>query len=177
MSTVANDTVARVFYTGKFEDGEIFDTNQGGEPLTFLVGHKKMISGFEEELMGASIGDQRTFKLAPNRAYGERDESMFQVVDKSVFGTAMPIEVGMSSYAQTEGGGMTMFTITKIDGDQVTVDFNHVMAGKTLEFSVEVVDVREATKDEVAHGHVHGPGGVQHQVAKADSCGPGCGCN
>ena len=72
MSTVANDTVARVFYTGKFEDGEIFDTNQGGEPLTFLVGHKKMISGFEEELMGASIGDERTFKLAPNRAYGER---------------------------------------------------------------------------------------------------------
>ena len=75
---------------------------------------------------------------------------MFQVVDKSVFGTVMPIEVGMSSYAQTEGGGMTMFTITKIEGDQVTVDFNHVMAGKTLEFSVEVVDVREATKDEVA---------------------------
>ena len=63
MSTVANDTVARVFYTGKFEDGEIFDTNQGGEPLTFLVGHRQMISGFEEELMGASIGDERTFKL------------------------------------------------------------------------------------------------------------------
>ena len=111
MSTVANDTVARVFYTGKFEDGEIFDTNQGGEPLTFLVGHRQMISGFEEELMGASIGDERTFKLPPDRAYGERDENMFQIVDKSVFGTEMPIEVGMSSYAQTEGGGLSLIHI------------------------------------------------------------------
>ena len=68
----------------------------------------------------------------------------------------------MSSYAQTEGGGMTMFTITKIEGDQVTVDFNHVMAGKTLNFSVEVIDVRDATREELSHGHAHGPGGAHH---------------
>ena len=177
MVKIADNTVARVIYTGKLEDGEVFDTNEGGEPLTFLVGHGQMISGFEEELMGASVGDRRSFTLTPDRAYGHRNEDHFQVVDKSVFGTEMPIEVGMSSYAQTEGGGMTMFTITKIEGDQVTVDFNHVMAGKTLNFSVEVIDVRDATREELSHGHAHGPGGAHHESAKDDSCGPGCGCH
>ncbi|MGB0791737.1 MAG: peptidylprolyl isomerase, partial [Candidatus Thalassarchaeaceae archaeon] len=67
--------------------------------------------------------------------------------------------------------------ITKIEGDQVTVDFNHVMAGKTLNFSVEVIDVRDATREELSHGHAHGPGGAHHESAKDDSCGPGCGCH
>lgn len=162
MVKIADNTVARVIYTGKFEDGEVFDTNEGGEPLTFLVGHGQMISGFEEELMGAGVGDRRSFTLTPDRAYGHRNEDHFQVVEKSVFGTEMPIEVGVSSYAQTEDGGMTMFTITKIEGDQVTVDFNHVMAGKTLNFSVEVIEVRDATREELSHGHAHGPGGHHH---------------
>ena len=177
MAKIAQDTVAGVFYSGKFEDGEVFDTNEGGEPLSFLVGHKQMISGFEEELIGAEVGDKRTFTLSPNRAYGERNEDLFQTVNKSVFGPNAPLEVGMSSYAQTENGGTTMFTITEIDGDDVTVDFNHVMAGKTLVFSVEVVDVRDATAEELSHGHAHGRGSGNNHSSKSESCGTGCGCH
>ena len=77
MVKIADNTVARVIYTGKLEDGEVFDTNEGGEPLTFLVGHGQMISGFEEELMGASVGDRRSFTLTPDRAYGHRNEDHF----------------------------------------------------------------------------------------------------
>jgi FKBP-type peptidyl-prolyl cis-trans isomerase SlyD len=105
-------------------------------------------------LIGAKPGETREFTLTPDRAYGERDEEAFQTVKRSVFGEGAELEVGLSSYTQLQDGSMTMFTITAIDGDDVTLDFNHVMAGKTLTFTVTVTDVSEV-----------------------DNCGPGCGCN
>ena len=169
MALVANNTVTSVHYTGRFEDGKVFDTNEGGEPLVFLVGNRQMISGFEEELMGAKPGETREFTLTPDRAYGERNEQAFQVMNRSVFGEGAQLEVGLSSYAQTVDGSMTMFTITEIDGDNVTLDFNHVMAGKTLTFTVTVADVREATEDEICGPSANGE--------KTSGCGDGCGCN
>ena len=159
--TIEQDTVASVRYTGSFLDGEIFDSSEGKEPLTFLVGHGHMISGFEQEMLGAKVGEIREFTLTPDRAYGQRNEDAIQKIERSNFPEGMDIEVGMVVGAHSDQGPI-QFTIKDIDGDVVVADFNHQMAGKTLRFEVEVAGVRPASDEELAHGHVHGPGGVNH---------------
>ena len=157
MSTVEANAVATVHYTGTLpESGEVFDSSEGRDPLTFLVGHKQMIPGFEEELMGAEKGERRTFTLEPERAYGQKMEEAIQTIPKDMFGDIEP-EVGMTLMSD-----VGPFNVTAVDGDTVTVDFNHKLAGETLEFSVEVVDVRPASEEELTHGHAHGPGGHNH---------------
>ena len=160
-SVIDKNTVASVNYTGTFPDGEVFDTSEGKAPLVYLVGHQQMIPGFEEEMMGAAVGEKREFTLTPDRAYGERADNAIQQVPRDQFPQEMPLEVGVMMAAQTDQGPLP-FTVTEITDDTVTIDFNHQMAGKTLRFSVEVVDVRAAESEELAHGHVHGPGGHQH---------------
>ena len=162
MSVVEQNSVISVNYTGTFSNsGEIFDTNIGGEPLIFLVGHGNMIEGFEQEMLGAAIGDTRQFTLTPERAYGHRDDDAVQNIPKSQFPEGMELEAGMVLGAQSEQGPI-QFSVVEVGGDFVTVDFNHQMAGHTLHFSVEVVAIREATSDEQAHGHAHGPGHHHH---------------
>lgn len=157
MSTVEANSVATVHYTGTLpESGEVFDSSEGRDPLTFLVGHKQMIPGFEEELMGAEKGERRTFTLEPERAYGQKMEEAIQTIPKDMFGDIEP-EVGMTLMSD-----VGPFNVTAVDGDTITVDFNHKLAGETLEFSVEVVDVRPASEEELSHGHAHGPGGHNH---------------
>ena len=157
---IEQDTVASVHYTGTFPDGEVFDSSEGREPLTYLVGHGQMIPGFEQEMLGADIGERRDFTLTPERAYGERDEEAVQQIPRDQFPEEMEIEEGMILGAQSHQGPI-QFTIVSIDGDSVTVDFNHQMAGKTLKFSVEVVNVRKASNEELANGMPMGPGGNQ----------------
>jgi len=153
--------VVSVHYTGSYTDGEVFDTSEGRDPLLFLVGHGQMISGFEQEMLGAEIGEKREFTLTPEKAYGMRDEGAIQKVPKSQFPDDMQLAPGMVLGAQSDRGPV-QFSVVSVDGDEVTVDFNHQMAGMTLRFSVEVVRIREATREELAHGHAHGPGGINH---------------
>ena len=153
--------VATVNYTGSYLDGVVFDSSEGKEPLSFLVGKGQMISGFEQELMGAKIGEKREFTLTPDKAYGERDENAIQKMEKDQFPDDMNLEVGMIVGAQSDQGPI-QFSIVDIDGEMVTVDFNHQMAGMTLRFNVEVVNVRDATSEEILHGHAHGKGGINH---------------
>ena len=142
MSQVIEDgTTAVVHYTGSFPDGEVFDSSDGKDPLAYQVGKQQMIPGFEQEMMGAAIGEKREFTLTPDRAYGERSDDAIQQVPRDQFPTEMPLEIGVMIAAQTPQGPLP-FTVTEIADDVVTVDFNHQMAGKTLKFSVEVVDVR-----------------------------------
>ena len=157
MTIVEKDAVASVHYTGTLpESGEVFDTSEGRDPLTFLVGHQQMIPGFEEELMGAEKGERRTFTLEPERAYGEKIAEAVQQIPAEMFGDITP-EPGMTLMSD-----VGPFNVVSVNGDTVTVDFNHKLAGETLQFSVEVVDVRAATEEELAHGHAHGPGGHHH---------------
>ena len=157
MTIVEKDAVASVHYTGTLPaSGEVFDTSEGRDPLTFLVGHQQMIPGFEEELMGAEKGERRTFTLEPERAYGEKIAEAVQQIPAEMFGDITP-EPGMTLMSD-----VGPFNVVSVDGDTVTVDFNHKLAGETLQFSVEVVDVRPATEEEIAHGHAHGPGGHHH---------------
>ena len=171
MTTIENDTVASVHYTGTFPDsGDEFDSSRAGEPLTFLVGHKGMIPGFEREMMGAQIGDSRTFTLEPDDAYGMPSDELVQEVPRDMFPEEMPLDLGMM--LMSDGGP---FRIVAITDDTVRCDFNNPMAGKTLHFEVEVMDVRAATPDELAHGHAHGPGAHHHhhepEAEKGDDCG------
>ncbi len=158
---IEQDKVVSVHYTGKFVDGEVFDSSEDRDPLSFLVGHGQMIPGFEHELMGASIGDKRDFTLTPDKAYGERDENAVQKMERNQFPEEMDLQVGMVLGADSDQGPI-QFSISEIGDETVTVDFNHQMAGMTLCFSVEVVDVRAATSEEISHGHAHGPGGHHH---------------
>lgn len=158
MTTIQNDTVASVHYTGTFPDsGEEFDSSRGGDPIAFLVGHRGMIPGFERELMGAEVGDTRTFTLTPEDAYGELSDDAVQEVPREMFPEDIPLELGMM--LMSDAGPFKIVAIT--DG-AIKCDFNHPMAGKTLHFECEVMDVRAATEEELAHGHAHGPGGHHH---------------
>lgn len=157
MTKIDNNTVARVHYTGTLPDtGEIFDSSVDREPLAFLVGHKQMIPGFERELMGLAVGEKVEFTLSAEDAYGSHNPDAVQQVPKDMFGGITP-EIGMTLMSD-----LGPFRVTEINGDLITADFNHALAGKSLTFNVEVVEVREATAEEISHGHAHGPGGVQH---------------
>ena len=129
-----------------------------------------MIPGFEREMMGAEIGDSRTFTLEPDDAYGMPSDELVQEVPRDMFPEEMPLDLGMM--LMSDGGP---FRIVAITDNTVRCDFNNPMAGKTLHFEVEVMDVRAATPDELAHGHAHGPGGHHHhhepEAEKDDDCG------
>ena len=157
MTEIGKNTVARVHYTGTLPDsGEVFDSSEDREPLAFLVGYSKMIPGFERELMGAKTGDKVEFTLTAEDAYGPHNPDAVQNVPLEMFGGITP-EVGMTLMSD-----LGPFRVSEINGSEITVDFNHALAGKSLTFNVEVVEVRAATDEEISHGHAHGPGGVQH---------------
>lgn len=164
---IANNVVAQVHYTGTLpESGEVFDSSEGRDPLTFLVGHRQMIPGFEEEMMGAGVGERREFTLEAERAYGDRDDEAVLQIPRDNFAqleesTGESLEVGMQLVAQMPHGPAP-FLIVELSEETVTADFNHALAGKALTFSVEVIDLRQATEEEVSHGHAHGPGGHHH---------------
>jgi FKBP-type peptidyl-prolyl cis-trans isomerase SlyD len=164
-NTLKENSVASVHYTGTLPDsGEVFDSSEGRDPLTFLVGHRQMIPGFEEEMMGASVGERREFTLTPERAYGDRDDQAVLQIPRENFAPLeqeAKLEVGMQLVAQMPHGP-SPFTIVELTEELVTGDFNHALAGKSLTFSVEVVELRDASEEELAHGHVHGHGGHDH---------------
>ena len=157
MGEVENNKVVSVHYKGTLPDtGEVFDSSEGRDPLLFLVGHKNMIPGFERELLGSNVGDKVEFTLSAEDAYGERDPDAVQEISKDMFGDIAP-EVGMTLMSD-----VGPFQVTEVGESTVIVDFNHMLAGKSLKFNVEVLEVRDATEEEISHGHAHGVGGVQH---------------
>ena len=158
---VQNDHVVSIDYTLKNDAGEVMDTSEQNGPMAYLHGHQNIIPGLEKALDDKSVGDSFTVSIEPAEAYGERDERMIQTVPRSMFQGVDEIEPGMRFQAQTEGG-VTVVTIKEVNGDEITLDGNHELAGETLHFDVEVKDVRPASEEEIEHGHVHGPGGHEH---------------
>lgn len=158
---VAERTVVSILYTLTNDKGEILDASKGGEPLVYLHGHGNIISGLESALVGKAVGDKLNVRVAPADAYGERNDTMIQQVPKRAFQGVKDISVGMRFQAQGPNGP-TSVTITRVIGDMVTVDGNHPLAGEHLNFAVEITDVREASFEEMQHGHVHGAGGHHH---------------
>ena len=158
---IAANRVAVIDYTLKDDDGDVLDASQNGEFL-YLHGAHNIIPGLEAALEGKQAGDSIDVSIEPKDAYGERDPERIQVVPRDMFQTDEEIQPGMQFHAQSPDGHMMVITVTEVDDDEVTIDGNHEMAGMNLHFTVDVVDVREATAEEIEHGHVHGPGGHDH---------------
>lgn len=157
---ITKNSVVTINYTLTDEGGEVLDTSKGREPLSYIQGMGNIIPGLESSLDGRSAGDRFKVSVDPENAYGARDEKRVVKVARERFEGVDDLEVGMQFRAEGGSGGSQIVTITAVGEDTVTVDANHPLAGKTLNFDVEVVNVREATAEEISHGHVHGPGGV-----------------
>lgn len=152
--------VVSIHYTLTDNAGTVLDTSSGREPLNYIHGIGALIPGMEEGLEGKTTGEKLQLKIAPEKGYGMRNEEFVQQVPMAAFG-GQEVKPGMQFEAGNDGQRYIV-TVTGVEGDMVTVDGNHPLAGVELNFDVEVLDVREATGDELAHGHVHGPGGHQH---------------
>ncbi|MEO7199056.1 MAG: peptidylprolyl isomerase [Dokdonella sp.] len=158
---IAERTVASFHYTLTNTAGEVLDSSAGGDPLPYLHGAGNIVPGLENAMTGRVAGDKFDVVVTPEEGYGVPVQEMIQVVPRSAFAGVDNLAVGMQFQAET-GQGPLGVTITAIEGDNVTVDGNHPLAGQALQFAVEVVEVREATVEEALHGHVHGAGGHNH---------------
>ena len=159
---IAQDKVVLIHYTLTNDKGEVLDSSSGGEPLAYMHGQGNIIPGLEKALEGRQAGDKLDVKVAPAEGYGERDDKLVQQVPRRAFGGAQNVQPGMQFHAQTSQGHTRVVTVTRVVGDMVMVDGNHPLAGEHLNFAVEVTEVRDASEEELAHGHVHGPGGHHH---------------
>ncbi len=158
---IEKNKVVSLNYTLKNDDGEILDTSEGRTPLEYIHGIGNLIPGLEEALEGKTKHDKLNVTIPPEKAYGVGSEQLIQTVKRSNFEENADIKVGMQFQAQMDYG-MQLFTVTKIEGDDVTLDGNHPLADQTLHFDVDVVDVRDATAEELEHGHVHQAGEHHH---------------
>lgn len=153
-SEVTNDVVVSIDYTLTV-DGQVVDTTEGDEPLQFLQGHQNIIPGLERELLGMRIGDNKRVVVPPGDAYGDVDPENLIDIPRDEFPEEIPLEPGTELEVKNADGEVLSATIASIGPDSVRLDFNHPLAGKELTFDVTVTDLRSATEEELAHGHVH----------------------
>ena len=156
---VKEGKVVRLAYTLKNSEGEIVDQADSGEPLEYLHGANEIVPGLERGLEGMEAGDKKSLTVGPDEGYGEINPELKLVVQRSQFPPDMKVEEGMRFETSAPDGGDLVFTVDAIQGSDIHIDANHPLAGETLHFEVEVVDVRDATEEEMAHGHAHGEGG------------------
>lgn len=151
---IQDNAVVGIHYTLKNDAGEILDSSEGRDPLVFLQGKGNIISGLESALAGKAAGDKLDVTIEPEDGYGVRREELMQKLPRTAFQGVDDIQVGMQFQAQTEKGPIPL-RVAAINGDEITVDANHVLAGERLHFSVSVESVREASDEDMSHGHVH----------------------
>lgn len=160
--TIKENSAVSFHYTLTDADGQQLDSSAGKEPLAYLHGAGNIIPGLENALTGKAVGDSMVVAVSAAEGYGEVQKELIQEVPRSAFQGVDTIEVGMQFEAQTGQGGNVPVTVTAVTEEVVTVDGNHPLAGKNLNFDVSIEDVRDATEEELANGHVHGPGGHEH---------------
>ncbi len=161
MEKVENGLYVSVDYKGTLQNGEVFDSSQGGQPLEVQMGADQMIAGFERELMEMSLHDKKEFTLSPEDAYGQRDDSLTRDFARADFPPEMEPEVGMTIALQTPEGRQTPAQITHLDEEKISVDLNHPLAGESLTFEIEVVGISSAPT----------------QSHAGCGCGSGCDCS
>jgi FKBP-type peptidyl-prolyl cis-trans isomerase SlyD len=152
---ISDKHVVSMNYTLKDDQGVVLDTSENRDPLQFIVGSGMIIPGLEKELHGKEKGDTLSVTVEPKDGYGEYDETQMVTVTKGQFQEGLDIKTGMQVQAQSPDGAIQILTVKEVEGDNVTLDANHPLAGQTLHFDVQVEDVREATEEELEHGHVH----------------------
>jgi FKBP-type peptidyl-prolyl cis-trans isomerase SlyD len=157
----ANKVVS--FHYAVSDGGAVIDSSrERGEPLTVLIGHGNIVPGLEKALLGHAAGERFEARVEPAEGYGEYRAKFTQRVPKKYFPNPATLRPGMSTVLQTREAGPRMVVVLKVGSSVVDVDLNHPLAGKALDFDVEIVDVRDATPEEIAHRHAHGTGGHEH---------------
>ena len=160
---IAPNTVVTMTYTLTNAEGQVLDQADASHPFVYMQGAHNIIPGLEQALAGKQAGDTAVVTVQPEDAYGEYNEQLTQQVPRQMFGNVPEdqLVVGAQFQAQTNGG-VEIITIADVDGDMITIDANHPLAGETLTFDVRILDVRAATPEEIEHDHAHGPGGHHH---------------
>ncbi|NOY87017.1 MAG: peptidylprolyl isomerase [Deltaproteobacteria bacterium] len=151
---IAKNKVVSIEYTLKNGKGVVIDSSNGRDPLNYIHGAGNIIEGLEKALEGKKTGDELTVTIPPEDAYGRRDESLTQVIDRTILDVDGDLEPGMQFQVPTDDG-LIIVTITAVEGEKITIDSNHPMAGETLNFQVKIVGVRNSTDEELSHGHSH----------------------
>lgn len=157
MKTVEDGNYVKVHYTGKYDNGEVFDSSTGCHPLEVHMGSSEVIAGFESALMGMAINEQKTFVLQPEEAYGDRNEELQQIFDRGDFPEDFEPEVGQVLILQDPEKGQFPAVVKEIESGSITLDLNHPLAGKTLQFDIQVVEINDQPSP--------------------SSCGCGCSCS
>ncbi len=158
---IADNNVVTMDYELRI-DGEVVDTSEDGDPIVFLQGAGQIIPGLEKAIYGLTAGDKKSVTVAPEDGYGEIDPDSIVEVPKDEFPEDFPLELGVEITVNTEDEDDESLeeemeaTIVAINEDTITLDFNHPLAGKSLNFDVNILEVRQATPEEIEHGHVHG---------------------
>ena len=145
---VKNGSKVKVHYTGSFEDGNVFDTSEGKDPLEFEVGSGKLIKGFDTALIGMKEGEEKEVTLKPEEAYGEKHDNLVQEVPKDALKGQFDPKEGMQLMLKAPDGHQMVATIVKVGDEKLTIDMNHPLAGKTLKFKLKVVNVEEKSEEE-----------------------------
>lgn len=157
---VSEGKVVVFHYTLTDDDGEVIESSKDGDqPLPYLHGAGRIVPGLEEAMDGRTAGDEFHVDIEPEQGYGQKRGPGPSTVDRSEFPEHVDLHEGMHFTAEGQGGQEIPLWITNIEGDDITVDQNHPLAGETLHFDVEIIDVREANDEEIAHGHAHGISG------------------
>jgi FKBP-type peptidyl-prolyl cis-trans isomerase SlyD len=158
--SIANNHAVFFHYTLKDDAGEVLDSSDGGEPLGYLHGHGNIVEGLEREMTGKSVDDEFDVTVAPAEGYGERNDDLKQAIPRAAFKDVEDLAPGMMFHIQSPDG-MHPITVMEVGDDEVLIDGNHMLAGVTLHFHVKITEIRDATEEELAHGHIH-TGGCGH---------------
>ncbi len=159
---IRDGSVVNLAYTLKNTGGEVLDRATNEEPFTYMHGGQQIVLGLENALIGLQAGEKKMVKVEPTEGYGEIDLSLKLVVTRAQFPAGLDIKAGMQFETRTPDGHNILFTVEGAEEDKISIDGNHPLAGQTLLFDVEVLSVRDATAEEKAHGHAHGPDGHHH---------------
>jgi FKBP-type peptidyl-prolyl cis-trans isomerase SlyD len=159
---IGQNKIVKMDYTLKDDEGNIVQTTNNKEPFQFISGTKQILPKLEEEIDGMIIGSKKNVKIPATEAYGEYSEQAVQQVSKTNFPEGVDLKEGMEFVANSPEGQQMPFVVKEVKQEEVTIDFNHPLAGKDLEFEVKLIDIRDATVEELQHGHAHGPGGNHH---------------
>lgn len=156
---IESNKVVTINFTLKDSDGNVLESTENTESFSYISGNNQILPKLEDTVNQMIIGTKKDVVIKAAEGYGEYNEAAVQQIDKKEFPEDIKLEEGMRLIANSPDGKQMPFIINKIEENEVTVDFNHPLAGKNLEFNVELLDVRDATPEEMTHGHVHGPGG------------------
>jgi len=159
--TITDHKAVEIHYTLTNAAGEVVDSSLDMDPLPYIHGTESLVPGLEKELVGKSVGDKIVVSVSPAEGYGEVNPEMTQDIPRELFEFDGDIEIGMRFEAEAENG-IELVTVIALDDKTITIDANHPLAGETLNFDVKVMSIREATSEELEHGHVHGAGGCGH---------------